>query len=117
MITVKPAENIEQGIKNLIEASNEDYKKGNTNESMLNEFINGWTVTNGKKFIKICKAKYGVHSFIVKEDMFTPGGQPRFKKGDVLKPASWRAPALNRARGNVLQGNYPIQWTGPLYLK
>mgnify|MGYP001557725153 CR=1 FL=1 len=111
MITVKPAENIEQGIKNLIEASNEDYKNGNCNESMLNEFVNGWSVTNGKKFIKICKAKYGVHSFIVKEDF------KHFKKGDVLKPASWRAPALNQARGNVLKGNYPIQWTGPLYLR
>ncbi len=31
--------------------------------------------------------------------------------------SSWRAPALNRPRGNVLTGNYPIQWTGPLYLK
>ena len=39
-----------------------------------------------------------------------------FKKGDVLKPASWAAPALNQPRGNVLEGNYPIQWTGPLYL-
>jgi len=39
-----------------------------------------------------------------------------FKKGDVLKPASWAAPALNQPRGNVLKGNYPIQWTGPLYL-
>ena len=26
-------------------------------------------------------------------------------------------PALNQPRGNVLTGNYPIQWTGPLYLK
>jgi len=69
-----------------------------------------------KKFIKICE-RNSVHSFIVKEDMFTPGGQPRFKKGDVLKPASWRAPALNRARGNVLEGNYPMKWTGPLYLR
>jgi hypothetical protein len=53
----------------------------------------------------------------VKKDMFTPGGQPRFKKGDVLKAASWAAPALNQPRGNVLEGNYPMQWTGPLYLR
>jgi len=37
--------------------------------------------------------------------------------GDILKPASWRAPAKNSARGNVLEGGYAIQWTGPLYLR
>ena len=39
------------------------------------------------------------------------------KKGDILKAAGYRAPARNSARGNVLEGNYAIQWTGPLYLK
>ncbi len=39
------------------------------------------------------------------------------KKGDVLKAAGYNKPALNSARGNVLTGNYAIQWTGPLYLK
>ena len=48
---------------------------------------------------------------IVKEDF------KHFKKGDILKAAGYNAPALNSPRGNVLNGNYPIQWTGPLYLK
>ena len=112
----KTAKTLDEGIKNLIESSNEDYNRFIDNENMTQEFKNSWRIDNGKKFIKLV-SKNSVHSFIVKEDMFTPGGQPRFKKGDVLKAASWRAPALNRARGNVLTGNYPIQWTGPLYLR
>ena len=32
------------------------------------------------------------------------------------QPASYNRPALNQPRGNVLDGNYFIAWTGPLYL-
>ena len=116
MIKVPPAQNIEEGIQHLINASNLDYARDIDNTNMIEEFKNSWIVKTGKKFIKIV-AKNSVHSFIVKEDMFTPGGQPKFKKGDVLKAASWSKPALNQPRGNVLEGNYPIQWTGPLYLR
>ena len=40
----------------------------------------------------------------------------KFQKGDVLKCAGYNAPARNKARGNVLNGGFNIQWTGPLYL-
>jgi len=116
MKNVKPSENIKDGIAKLIAASIEDYNEFCDNKNMQEEFANSWSVKEGQKFIKVW-AKHSVHSFIVKEDMFTPGGQPRFKKGDVLKAASWAAPALNQPRGNVLEGNYPMQWTGPLYLR
>ena len=56
----------------------------------------------------------GVHTFIVKED-----GVIRhkvWKKGDILKPAGYRTPALNKPRGNIF-GEYKVRWTGPLYLK
>ena len=63
----------------------------------------------GKKYIKVVQEN-GVFAFIVKEDF------KHFKKGDILKAAGYNAPALNQPRGNVLTGNYMIQWTGPLYM-
>ena len=110
MKTVKPSKNIKDGIRNLINASIEDYNEFCDNKNMQNEFANSWTVKEGQKFIKLV-AKHSVHSFIVKKAF------KHFKEGDVLKAASWAAPALNQPRGNVLEGNYPIQWTGPLYLR
>ena len=110
MIKVEPAQNIQDGIQNLINASIEDYNRDTDNEKMKEEFANSWSVKEGQKFIKLV-AKHSVHSFIVKKAF------KHFKVGDVLKAASWKAPALNQPRGNVLEGNYPIQWTGPLYLK
>jgi hypothetical protein len=109
MITVQPAQNIKDGIQNLINASIEDYNSGTKLESMKEEFANSWVVKEGPKYIKIIR-KGSVHAFIVKKDF------KHFKSGDVLKPASWAAPALNSPRGNVLEGNYPMCWTGPLYL-
>jgi hypothetical protein len=39
----------------------------------------------------------------------------KFKKGDILMAASWKAPAKNFARGNIIEGNMSrIQWTGAL---
>ena len=110
MITVQPAKNIEDGIQNLINASIEDYNIGTKHESMKEEFANSWSIKEGPKYIKLV-AKHSVHSFIVKKAF------KHFKKGDILKAAGYNAPALNQPRGNVLTGNYPIQWTGPLYLK
>lgn len=64
--------------------------------------------TDGKKYIKVVRTGCGVHSFIVKEDGV------KFKRGDILKAASWAAPALNFARGNVVAGLYAnVKWTSP----
>jgi len=99
-----------EGIGKMIDAMVVDYSKGNTNERMFNEYKDGFKSIVGQKFIKITNGN-GVKAFIVKQD------DGKFKMGDILKPASWRAPAKNSARGNVLEGNYAIQWTGPLYLR
>jgi hypothetical protein len=37
----------------------------------------------------------------------------QFKRGDILKSASWKAPARNFGRGNVLTGEFKhIRWAG-----
>ena len=111
MITVTDkSTTILEGIGKMIDAMVLDYGKGNTNERMFNEYKDGFKSIVGQKFIKITNGN-GVKAFIVKQD------DGKFKMGDILKPASWRAPAKNSARGNVLEGNYAIQWTGPLYLR
>lgn len=47
------------------------------------------------------------HSWIMIND------DKKFKQGDILKSASWRAPARNFSRGNVLCGGYQhIKWAG-----
>ena len=80
------------------------------------EFATGIEMVYGSKYIKIVTGKHGgqrsVWGFIVNTDK-----DKKFKKGDLLKAAGWAAPARNAARGNILTGGYPINWTGPLYLK
>jgi len=79
---------------------------------MYAEFKNGIGFSEGKKYIKITNKNGGsVWGFVVKED------DAKFRKGDILKAAGYNAPARNAARGNILDGGYMIQWTGPLYLK
>lgn len=73
---------------------------------MIEDFGNKLRFDEGRKYVKIIHGS-SVHSFIVKED------GPKFKKGDILKAASWNAPATNFARGNILTGNYGmVTWTG-----
>ena len=118
MVT-KTAENIYEGIANMMAGAKQDYVRMSTSggreltgysKEQVDNWDNKTKVSMGKKYIKIVQDT-GVFCFVVKEDF------KHFKKGDILKAAGYNAPALNSARGNVLTGNYPIQWTGPLYLK
>ena len=85
------------------------------NKSMIAEFNDGLTYKTGSKYIKIITGSAGggssVWGFVVNTD-----NDKKFKKGDILKPAGWAAPARNAARGNIIDGGYTIRWTGPLYL-
>ena len=111
MITVTDkSETLLAGIGKMIDAMVLDYGRKNNNEKMFNEYKDGFKSIVGQKFVKVINNN-SVKAFIVKAD------DGKFKMGDILKPASWRAPAKNSPRGNVLSGNYTIQWTGPLYLR
>jgi len=113
---------IKDGIKNLIKAANADYcdrnsygseEKSETRTKMEEQFVNGWTIKEGKKYIGIYKTlgnQQSIWGGVVKED----GG--RFKKGDILKAAGYGKYAMNAPRGNVLEGNFPVVWTGANYL-
>ena len=117
----KTAENIYEGISNMMAGAKEDYKSfhtsmgkkeivaGSYGDTELKEYESKTRVDIGRKFIKVVQDR-SVFAFIVKEDT------DKFKKGDILKPAGFNAPAQNGVRGNVLTGNYYIQWTGPLYM-
>ena len=122
VLVEKSATTLEDGIKTLIESAITDYKKRygdgldtDIGKKMVGDFINGFVVKSGQKYVKIMSGNGGTPGgscwgFVVKND------NTKFKKGDILKPAGWNKPATNSARGNVLDGMYEINWTGPMYL-
>jgi hypothetical protein len=121
-VQVQASDTIEAGIEAIKKASIEDYNlwtEGNSNEynirdNFQKEYAEGLSHTVGQKYIKIITrtdTQPSVHSFIVATDT-----DSKFRKGDVLKPAGWKTPARNKPRGNVFDGGFPMQWTGPLYL-
>ena len=109
----KTFKTIEDGIANMIAAANHDYCDGGRfNDNMVDEFKNGWKIKKGSKYTKISTRNGGnAWGFVVNTNT-----DKKFKKGDLLKCAGYSAPARNAARGNVLEGGFAINWTGPLYL-
>ena len=81
------------------------------NNTMIAEFNEKLTYKTGSKYIKVFSEGGSVWGFVVNTD-----NDKKFKKGDILKAAGWAAPARNAARGNIVDGGYTINWTGPLYL-
>jgi hypothetical protein len=76
-------------------------------QQMIDEFNRAITYEVRQKFIKVITGpQRSVHSFIVLAD------NDKFKRGDILKAASWNAPAKNFPRGNVLTNQYEAKWTG-----
>ena len=110
---------MDNAINELFIHIGEDYKQRSLRSDYydpekVGEFIDSLLVEEGRKYLKITK-KLGnqtmVWGFIVKED------DKKFRAGDILKAASWAAPARNKARGNILDGDFSwVRWTGPEYL-
>jgi len=106
-------------IKTLIKAIGDDYARWTTQsfkandydmdrgEAKIDEFRDEIEVKEGSKYIKIMNGNT-VWGFINK-------GNPDFEVGDILKAANWRAPSLNKARGNIFR-KYSVAWTGPHYI-
>jgi hypothetical protein len=71
------------------------------------------TVDVGRKFIRLWKGT-SCWGFISRVDDVLKNSP--IKKGDLLKPATWKAPAKH-ARGNIMEGT--AQWGvyGPSYIK
>ena len=99
---------MEKEIEKLLEACIEDYKKFSFLPEMEKKYAEGLSYKIGKKYVKIISSG-SVWGFI-------NIGNPKFKKGDILKAAGWATPALNKARGNIFE-DYVIRWTGPCYLR
>lgn len=82
-------------------------------QAQLEEFMESIEFSGGSKYIKVIRNdnQRMVWGFIVNTD-----NDSKFKRGDILKPAGWAAPARNKARGNVFEDLSWVQWTGPAYL-
>ena len=103
------------GLSKMKTAMIEDYvgfmpPKDEIRKKMCAEYADTYDIRYGKKYIKIV-CKDSVAAFVVGVD-----NDKVFKQGANLNRAGYNAPARNAARGNILDGGYPINWTGPLYL-
>jgi len=76
----------------------------------------GWELivpNKGNKFIKMMHGSsvWGFVSMVDGNHLGVP-----IKKGDLMKPASWKAPAKH-SRGNIFDGTATYGMYGPNYLK
>ena len=84
---------------------------------MEEKFKNGIEIKNGQKYIGIYKTlgnQKSIWGGVVKKD----SACGRLKKGDILKAAGYGTYTMVGAgrRGNVLEGNFSVSWTGANYL-
>ena len=108
--TTKNGLSFDEAMNNLLDKIQEDYAKlGMTHRTSLD-----LSLKVGRKFIKVVEGTR-VWGFIAKENGVHKGEV--MLKGDILKAATWRAPAKH-SRGNIFQKEFhkSFSWTGPNYL-
>jgi len=123
----KQFDNVMDGVNNLIKAIKADYCDGTSYDGsktktdvrleMEEKFKNGVSIKNGQKYIGIYTAlgnQSSIWGGVVKKD----SACGRLKKGDILKAAGYGTYTMVGAgrRGNVLEGNFSVSWTGANYL-
>ncbi len=99
-------------VKSFIDKVNAERKEHYKNL----DWMNGKTdliVEIGNKFIRLWEGN-GCWGFISRVDGDLKGAP--IKKGDLLKPATWKAPAKH-ARGNIMDGSAQYSVYGPSYIK
>ena len=129
MSVSKKHKEVNEGMTNLLSHMKEDYHnwsmRGRTvhsntedfireteiRERMEEEYNTGLYYKENSKYIKVISGKHGSESvcaFIVNTD-----NDKKFRFGDILKPAGWRGPTRNFARGNILENDFRgVRWTG-----
>lgn len=108
---------MKEQINQLLEIIIADYNRFMPdNQRMQEKFAEELVVQEGRKYIKVLtRGGKSVWGFIVNVD-----NDKQFQYGDVLKAATYKTPARNRARCNLFD-EVPeivanVRWTGPAYL-
>jgi len=96
----------EQALSNLVEMMEKDFSL-----QSFGHLPNEYSVEFGRSYDKIISnngTQKTVKGFICKKDNDKKG----FKVGDMLKAATYNAPATNFTRGNIFDENVRIGWLG-----
>ena len=98
-------------VKKFIDEVNAKRLKYYTDAGSLSQYTE-LVVEIGNKYIRLWVGT-GCWGFISRVDGDLKGAPS--KKGDLLKPATWKAPAIH-ARGNIIDGTAKWGEYGPSYL-
>ena len=111
---------VEDKVCDLIDQLKDNYqfwaKSCGIGQEQVDKFNTGFNVRTGNKYIKIITQ--GTHRPALSNGGSVWGfvclyDDHKFKRGDILKPAGFNAPARNFARGNIFKlDSYNAVWTG-----